>query len=75
MYQSILPIFGIFKLLQKQLKLQLKFENSCQTLVKYIQGTEMFKMACLLRLIISYNLLVIMKVINYMKLFQNCKVC
>ena len=43
MYQSILPIFGIFKLLQKQFKLQLKFENSCQTLVKYIQGTEIFQ--------------------------------
>ena len=29
-YRSILAIFGIFKLFQKHLKLQLKFEKSCQ---------------------------------------------
>ena len=43
MHQRILEIFGIFKLLQKKLKLQLKFEKSCQTLVKYALGIEIFQ--------------------------------
>ena len=42
-HQSILAIFGIFKPLQKQLKLQLRFEKSCQTLAKYILGIEIFQ--------------------------------
>ena len=43
LHQSILAIFGIFKLLRKKLKLQLKFENSRQTLVKYILEIEIFQ--------------------------------
>ena len=41
--QSILAVFGIFKLPQKRLKLQLKLEMSCQTLVKYILEYEIFQ--------------------------------
>ena len=37
-HQSVRAIFCIFKLLQKQLKVQLKSEKSCQTLAKYILG-------------------------------------
>ena len=42
-HQSIFAIFGVFKLLQKQLKLQLNFEKSCQTIVKYTLRIEIFQ--------------------------------
>ena len=54
-HKSIFEMFGIFK----HIKLQLKFENSCQTLGNCILKIEIFQTAGLLRLIISY-----MKVIN-----------
>ena len=57
--ESVLAIFVIFKLFQKQKKLRLKLEHSCQTLVNYILRIEIFQTAGLLRLIMSY-----MKVIN-----------
>ena len=37
-HQSVRAIFCIFELLQKQLKVQLKSEKSCQTLAEYILG-------------------------------------